>query len=48
MTTIQTTHHALATATPGKALNVALWTLQVLVALRSSPRGPESSWGPQT
>ena len=33
MTTIQRTHHALATATPGKALNVALWTLQVLVAL---------------
>ena len=33
MTTIQRTHHALVTATPGKALNIALWTLQVLVAL---------------
>ena len=33
MTTIRTAHHPLATATPGKALNIALWTLQVLVAL---------------
>ena len=33
MTTIQTTHHPFATATPGKASNIALWTLQVLVAL---------------
>jgi putative oxidoreductase len=33
MTTIQRTHHALVTATPRKAVNVALWTLQVLVAL---------------
>ena len=33
MTTIRTANHALATATPGKALNVALWTQQVLVAL---------------
>jgi len=33
MTTIQRTHHALVTATSGKAVNVALWTLQVLVAL---------------
>jgi putative oxidoreductase len=33
MTTIQRTHHALVTATPGKAVNGALWTLQVLVAL---------------
>jgi putative oxidoreductase len=33
MTTIQTANHALATATPGKALTIALWTLQVLVAL---------------
>src|SRR6266852_5791962 len=33
MTTIRTANHALATATPGKALNIALWMLQVLVAL---------------
>ncbi len=33
MTTIRTANHALATATPGKALNIVLWTLQVLVAL---------------
>jgi putative oxidoreductase len=33
MTTIRITDHSLATATPGKALNIALWTLQVLVAL---------------
>src|SRR5688572_27381852 len=33
MTTIRTTSRALATATPGKALNIALWTLQGLVAL---------------
>jgi putative oxidoreductase len=33
MTTTQTANHALATATPGKALNIALWTLQVFVAL---------------
>src|SRR5688572_18046149 len=33
MTTIRTASHAVATATPGKALNIALWTLQVLVAL---------------
>jgi uncharacterized membrane protein YphA (DoxX/SURF4 family) len=33
MTTIRTANHALATATPGKALNIALWTLQVLLAL---------------
>jgi uncharacterized membrane protein YphA (DoxX/SURF4 family) len=33
MTTIRTANHALGTATPGKALNSALWTLQVLVAL---------------
>ena len=33
MTTIRTAHPPLATATPGKALNIALWTLQVLVAL---------------
>ena len=33
MITIQTTHHAFATATRGKASNIALWTLQVLVAL---------------
>jgi uncharacterized membrane protein YphA (DoxX/SURF4 family) len=33
MTTIRTTSQALATAMPGKALNIALWTLQVLVAL---------------
>src|ERR1700681_999828 len=33
MTTIRTAHQPLATATPGKALNIVLWTLQVLVAL---------------
>jgi len=33
MTTIQTANHPLAIAQPGKALNIALWTLQVLVAL---------------
>ena len=33
MTTIRTAYHPLAIATPGKALNIALWTLQVLVAL---------------
>ena len=33
MTTIRTANNAFATAAPGKALNIALWTLQVLVAL---------------
>ena len=33
MTTIRTANHAFAAAAPGKALNIALWTLQVLVAL---------------
>jgi putative oxidoreductase len=33
MNTIRTTNDAFATATPGKAVNIALWTLQVLVAL---------------
>ena len=33
MNTIRTTTDRFATATPGKALNIALWTLQVLVAL---------------
>ena len=33
MTTIRTADHAFATATPGKASNIAMWTLQVLVAL---------------
>jgi len=33
MTTIRTANHAFATAARGKALNIALWTLQVLVAL---------------
>ena len=33
MTTIRTANHSPAVATPGKALNIALWTLQVLVAL---------------
>ena len=33
MTTIRTANHAFATAAPGKASNIALWTLQVLVAL---------------
>src|ERR1700737_1277640 len=33
MTTIPTANHALATDTPGKASNIALWALQVLVAL---------------
>jgi uncharacterized membrane protein YphA (DoxX/SURF4 family) len=33
MTTIRTANHPLAIATPGKSLNIAVWTLQVLVAL---------------
>ena len=33
MTTIRTANHAFATAAPEKALNIALWALQVLVAL---------------
>ena len=33
MTTIRTANRPLAIAAPGKALNIALWTLQVLVAL---------------
>jgi putative oxidoreductase len=33
MTTIRTVNHPLATATPARALNIALWTLQALVAL---------------
>ena len=33
MTTIRTAHPAFAAAAPGKALNITLWTLQVLVAL---------------
>jgi hypothetical protein len=33
MTTIRTANHPPAIATPGKALNIALWTLQALVAL---------------
>src|SRR5712691_8365141 len=39
MTTIRTANHAFATATPGKALNVALWTLQVLVSLAFAAAG---------
>jgi putative oxidoreductase len=33
MTTIRTVDHPLATTTPGKPLNIALWTLQALLAL---------------
>ena len=33
MTTIQTAHRAFAPAAPARASNMALWTLQVLVAL---------------
>src|SRR6266849_5541102 len=33
MTTIRTAHHPLTTATPGKGLNITLWTLQLLVTL---------------
>ena len=33
MTTIRTAHHPFALAAPGKAFNITLWTLQVLVAL---------------
>jgi uncharacterized membrane protein YphA (DoxX/SURF4 family) len=33
MTTIRTAHHPFAIAAPGKAFNITLWTLQVLVAL---------------
>jgi putative oxidoreductase len=39
MTTNRTANHALATATPGKALNIALWTLQVLAALAFAAAG---------
>ena len=43
MTTIRTAHHPFATAAPGKAFNITLWTLQVLVALirgRCSRKAP--------
>jgi putative oxidoreductase len=33
MTTIRIAHHPVATAGPGRALNITLWALQVLVAL---------------
>jgi uncharacterized membrane protein YphA (DoxX/SURF4 family) len=33
MTTIRTAHHAHTIGTPAKAWNIALWTLQVLMAL---------------
>ena len=33
MSTIRIAHHPFATAAPGKALNITLWTLQALVAL---------------
>ena len=33
MTTVPTANHGLATGTPGKALNLVLWTIQVLLAL---------------
>jgi hypothetical protein len=33
MTTIRTAHHPFNIAALGKALNITLWTLQVLVAL---------------
>ena len=33
MTTIRTAHHPFTIAAPAKALNITLWTLQVLVAL---------------
>jgi putative oxidoreductase len=33
MTTIRTANHTLATGTPRRALNIALWTLQTLAAL---------------
>jgi putative oxidoreductase len=39
MTTIRTADHALSTDMPGKASNVALWTLQVLVALAFAAAG---------
>src|SRR2546426_9255982 len=39
MTTIRTAHHPFAPATPGKVLNMALWTLQVLVALTFATAG---------
>ena len=45
MTTIRTANHAFATATPGKALNVALWTLQVLVTLAFAAAGSEKLLG---
>ena len=45
MTTIQTANHALATAAPGKALNIALWMLQVLVGLTLVAAGSGKLWG---
>src|SRR5580704_3535577 len=33
MTTIRIAHHPVATAAPGRALNITLWMLQALVAL---------------
>jgi putative oxidoreductase len=39
MTTIQTAKTARATATPGKTLNIALWALQVVVALAFAAAG---------
>jgi putative oxidoreductase len=39
MTTIRTADHALSTDMPGKASNIALWTLQVLVALAFAAAG---------
>ena len=45
MTTIRTANHPLAIATPGKALNIALWTLQVLVALAFVAAGSGKLFG---
>jgi uncharacterized membrane protein YphA (DoxX/SURF4 family) len=46
MTTIRTANAAF--ATPGKASNVALWTLQVLVALAFVGAGSGKLLGVQT
>ena len=45
--TIRTVHHPFAIAAPGKALNITLWTLQVLVALAFTAAAA-SSWGART
>jgi len=47
MTTIRTAHHPLAFVTPGKALNIGLWTLQILAALAFVAAGSGKLLGTQ-